>query len=290
MDLNTKLNEQEAFIAFRETYELINPPPDRPSKIQVSDAGLVYWIKIISVLAVLLLVAMRTAEQFYKASLLDSGNHYVALFSAVLSVIGIEGLMLALAINRAKRAKKVNYTWEIVGIVLTLAISFLAGIGQSLSIVDTLNQAVIGWLTISLAIALSVASIVAYIGGEIIGSQIAELESSYQTAMREYKQEIDEYDNGLIRSWNGSPERRLVRGDLVQQAKDVQYSVQNRVQSSVNIEQKLNKVKSAEESLARIWYETGSLPTVRELAEAHNISVGTANNALRSFKDRMGLE
>jgi len=206
--------ELEGFEAYRELYATKNPPPEVPSVYSFRDAGLLYYGKIITTVSAVLLAGFRTAEQFYLSA--SQENVTLGMVEAVLSVLAIEGLILFLAADRAKRRERLHPFLETAGIVMALGISLLAGLGQSIRLVSGLDETLLTNFTTALAFGLAFASFVAYIAGEILGQELVRIELRNREMQYDYKTSLSEWENGLNSSWNRSQERKLARGKITE--------------------------------------------------------------------------
>lgn len=212
--------EIEAYRLFTEKYRLQYPEPQPPERITWKDAGPMYFLKIITTVAVVLLAAMRTAEQFYNVASINNQGMF-PYFEAFLAVLGLEGLLVVLAAGNASKRKEINQFWSNLGIILILSISLIAGFGQSIVAIPEIPEMLYNSFSIALSIALASASIVAYIGGEIIGQELARMEIDYQKAIKLYREGTESYNGSLIAAWNRSEERKIARSDVKQMARNV---------------------------------------------------------------------
>lgn len=211
LDINSQ--EFEVYQSYRQLYEAQHPQPEMKNEADWTDAGLIFKGKIITTVAAVLLAGFRTAEQFYLAAS-NGDNLWLGWFEAILAVLAIEGLILFLAADKAKRRGEVHEWVSWIGIFIALGISLVAGLGQSLNVVINLDTQIAEWFTLALAVGLSLASLVAYIGGEIIGQELARIDAANDKNRDEYYKELESWENSLNASWSRSQERKLVRSGL----------------------------------------------------------------------------
>lgn len=212
--LETNQKELEVYQSYRELYAAQHPYPVLGSEYSWRDGGIIFLGKMITTLAAILLAGFRTAEQFYLAAS-NQGNTILGWFEAILAVLAIEGLILFLAADRAKRRGKVHDRVSGMGIFLAVVISLLAGLGQSIRLIEGLNTAILGWFTIALAVGLAFASFVAYIGGEIVGQELARIDGANKQNWEKHSKEVENWEASLLSSYSRSQERKIIRADLV---------------------------------------------------------------------------
>lgn len=218
--LQTKENEEIAFNAYRKVYIKQNP---LPVKKTVNGIGWQFWISLPVTLAEIVVAALRTADIFYKAALLSGMGDLVAIIEAAAVMLAIEGgLVVYSAIRASNIAKGKNLDqlksydnrlfW---GILFMVIVSILAGLGQSISLIENINQAILTWFQYILSIIIGVgASVIAWIGGEVLGIQIAKVGITREEADKQYNQAMENYADTMRNSWNGSIERRAIRAQI----------------------------------------------------------------------------
>lgn len=285
-----------AYEAFAERYAVENPVPERPNQF-ATNLSLLDKLKLVTTMASVLLAATRTAEQFYIAASMGSGS-LLGYVEAALAVAAIEGGLVVFSADRARKkklsnAKKQDFVEEeprffdstMVAILMMLVISIVAGVGQGVRIIpnaQVLTTSVAYIIAFSLG---ALASIIALLGGHVVGEALADMSIDYERSIQEYEQDVDEYRSGMDRVWKRSPEYRAVK-DLAA-GLGVQSGVQFSVQSGVNGRQKLD---TALDTLDTIYNQTGEIPSVRQLAEISGVARGTAHTAKQTWLEHNGLE
>lgn len=209
------VNEQEfeVYQSFKRLYLAQHPFPVMKNEFSWKDAGFIFKGKVVTTIAAVLLAGFRTAEQFYLAAS-NQGSKILGWSEALLAVLAIEGLILFLAADRAKRRGQIHNWISTIGIILALIVSLLAGLGQSVRLINNLNQEILGWFSVALAIGLAFASFVAYIGGEIIGQELARIDLANDGNRKVYSTQVGKWEEGLNASWVRSQERKVVRVGL----------------------------------------------------------------------------
>lgn len=250
--------ETDAFELYRDKYELQHPVPAPPS---ARGLGWQFYLLVLTSLAAVVLAALRTAEQFYLAASL-SGSPIFSLAEAIAAMVAIEGGIVIYAAIRAEANKKVSNATLGIGIFLMVLISTFAGLGQSLRLIDNINAELMIYFQYALSIVIGVgASALAWIGGEVLGSQIARVGTYSENASEKYDQELDQYNSRLLSSWNNSIERRSIRNDFVQsvQAPVPRYSGGTpEVPKTELVYEWLDKVNNG-------WTHSGQVPSAREI-------------------------
>lgn len=276
-----RLAEQEAqaYALFRQKYLEIHPPPS------ARGLGWQFYALVLTSLAAVVLAALRTADQFYRAAQL-AGSEWLARAEAVSVLFAIEGGIVLYSAIRASEMKNIGLDKMKLGIIIMVIISTFAGLGQSLNLVDGLDPrfAVVFEYALSFVIGVG-ASIVAWIGGEVLGGQIAAVGVRAD-------QDASAYRNGLLKAWNASPERKLARGELMDSVRG--FSAER----SVNVQrpatgqpQHFEESGKRDEAFAYIddvLFQDGQLPGPTELARALGIQKSSAHYFLKKWGEKNG--
>jgi len=264
--------ETDAFELYRDKYELQHTIPEPPS---TRGLGWQFYLLVLTSLAAVILAALRTAEQFYLAASL-SGSPIFSLAEAIAAMIAIEGGIVIYAAIRAENNKKVSNSTLGIGIFLMVLISTFAGLGQSLRLIDNINTELMIYFQYALSIVIGVgASALAWIGGEVLGSQIAKVGTYSEIAYDHYQQEVENYNNRLLASWNNSLERRSIRGDFVQ---SVQTPVPRYNEGTAEVP-KTQVVYQWLDDMNSGWTHVDDVPSAREIEkelEHHKVAVSSA--------------
>lgn len=220
--IEIKEQEQQAFEVHIQSYKRLNPMP-RPRK--VDGIGWQFWIALPVTVSQIVLAAMRTAAIFYAAASLSGFGNMFALVEASAVMLAVEGgLVVYSAIRAANNAKSKSaeqldaYNTRLAwGIGFMVVVSVLAGLGQSIGLIEYIDVRVLTGFQYTLSLVIGVgASVIAWIGGEVLGTQIAKVGIAREEAMAEYKEEMEKYWDGLRSSWERSQERKYIRQPLSQ--------------------------------------------------------------------------
>jgi hypothetical protein len=206
--------EQEAYELFKTNYALRVPPPVTPKALDITSVGFMFWLYLLQSVAAIILGASRTASMFYLAAA-ASGSVLLAQLEAGAAVFAIEGGIVVYAAARAINEKKTSGRTLVVALVFMAMISAIAGLGQSISLVENMDHSVLLYFQYLLAIILGLgSSVVVYVSGDVLGGQIAVVLSAYQENLRAFKGEYAKYISSMNAAWAKSDERKISRGEL----------------------------------------------------------------------------
>lgn len=265
--------ELEAFSQFRRKYTALNPPP------KAASLGWQFWLLVLTSLAAVILASLRTAEQFYRAAQLG-GNTVLALIEAASVLFAVEGGIVVYSAIRAARSSHISDRMLRLGIFTMVLISTIAGLGQSARLITNLDPQVKTAFEYVLSTIIGAgASAIAWIGGEVLGSQIA-------LAGRATSEMAGDYNNRLLSSWNNSPERRIARGELVRSVRSPNTERTNKPRASND---QANEVRTTildylDRTLAEENREAGPSEVARELG----VSKGYAHQVIGEWSSNGG--
>ena len=201
---------EEAYSAFRRTYETMNPPPEKPEIVEGHSFG---W-KQVGMLCGLL------------GSLVVSGSHSIPVFVGMDNVtpltifIGISAfLMVELGIivfaystteqqhktGESIRNRVKKYTRN--GLYFIVTVAVLANVVNVLEHNVAIPDDVIiqtAWSSVRIVIFLAVgisAPVMAFLTGEILAVDVLEHRSHYSKILAAYEVKLAEWQDGLNRSW-----------------------------------------------------------------------------------------
>jgi hypothetical protein len=207
--------EEEAFELYKQRFIQQHP---MPFLRRATGLDWKFYAILVTSIGALALATLRTMDIFYEAALL-SGNPYLAIAEAVAVVLAIEGGILVWSAVRASSRGDVGMGKLGFGIALAVLISMFAGLGQSLHLIENINTELLRYFQYSLTLIIGVgASLVAWIGGEVLGGQIAQAGQRQEDAGLSYREQKQVYYDRLLASWQRSAERKMVRGDLTAEA------------------------------------------------------------------------
>jgi hypothetical protein len=278
--------EIQAFEAFKEKHVQLHPLPEPPS---VRGLGWQFYALVMTSLAAVVLAALRTAFQFYRAAQLG-GNDTLALVEAAAVIFAIEGGIVIYSAIRSVSNKRISTRMLGWGIFFMVAISTVAGLGQSLNLVENLDPQfkIIFDYVLSFVIGIG-ASALAWIGGEVLGGQIALAASRSEKDHERYQQELENYNDSMLRSWNSSPERKIARGELTDHVRSVfgdrTNSAEQRAKSNLKnagSNEQRNRILAY---IEEVFSQDEIVPGPTEIAANLGVSKGYAHQVLQEWRN-----
>lgn len=268
--------ETDAFEQFRQKYKLMHPIKARPKT-----AGLDWKFYLVLVVAPpqILLAALRTANIFYKAADL-AGNHTLAYIEAALAILAVEvSLVVYSAVQAAKRTEvpKGRLTF---GIILMVLISVFAGLSQSITLISGVDPTFLTYLQYGVSFMIGIgASIIAWIGGEVLGEQVALMGIRSAEIDSRYRAYLAEYNDTMLNSWANSPERRIARDELIDAVRSVRLPNEQRTKRRPRLPNEgQNEVRlKVMEYLKSVYERDGRVPGPTEISNALSVSKGYAH-------------
>ncbi len=183
------------------------PRPERKSLA----LGWEFWVAVTVATAAIVLAAMRTAHSFYTAAILsaqvyglDSAavTQVMGLVEAVAAMLAIEGGLVYAAVKRAQQEGKVKPGLIAMNIALLVAISVVAGLGQSLGLVMGLPVEWLEGFSWLMALILGAgASIVAWLSGEMLGVELLKFEQARSAAEKTLQSAVTKWTNEARVAW-----------------------------------------------------------------------------------------
>ena len=176
------------------------------------------------------------------------------------------------------------------GIVLAVLISTFAGLGQSLHLIEDINPVVLTYFQYALTVIIGVgASLIAWIGGEVLGGQIAQAAERKEGAHLSFQERAKTYNEKMLASWTRSPERKMVRGELTS------VPSSTAVQKPVQAVQEPDKKYMTDEVYDWLTWQNGDwatkeeVPSAREIEKAMDVPVSSAQRGRnRWIRERYG--
>lgn len=285
-------DETEAFYLFSETYRQMYPPPRKQA---VGGLGWQFYLLLITTTASVILASMRTAQQFYKAALLG-GSPALAWTEAAMVLLAIEGGIVVYSMVLAVRKKKSSYLQMQTAILVMVLMSMFAGFGQSINLIQNVDPQFLRFFEYALSIVIGLgATIVAWVGGDVLGGQIAMLDIRRQEIDKEYKEEMKPYEAQVRAAWGRSPQRKIVRNDLVveERSLDVPSFPRN---AKRNDPRNLRNYGSHEvkdamyERIAHVYNTEGRIIGPTELAEAVDTTKSYAHRTIQQWQQEHAEE
>lgn len=195
--------EINAFQQFERKYKVQYPYPEkeRPALGWEFNASLTVAISAI------ILAAFRTGDAFYKAAFVQN-NSIFASAEAIAAVIAIEGAVVLNAVRRAKDRSQTNSAISEAGLWLALIISILAGLFQSINLVENVANSmfanILQW-TLIVFMGLG-ATIIAALAGTDLGVRLVLLEKALGEANEHFTNSVRSYRARMMKQWKNSNE------------------------------------------------------------------------------------
>jgi hypothetical protein len=216
----TAMLEQQAWENFKARYVAQVPPPQKASVEIWRTIGWQLVMILLQAVGAIGLASLRTAEMFYIAS--AGALPGLRVVEAALAILAIEFGIVVFAAIRAEannrnvsdteklNALSVSTAWLVVGEIVMLAISIVAGLGVSFKGFDVSVD-----FSFPLAVVLGAgASIVAAVAGMVIGAMLARWGNVRDAADIKYRNEYASWEEGLRESWEKSPDQRIALNQL----------------------------------------------------------------------------
>lgn len=282
----TKDFELEAWRNFKARYMAHVPPPQQVRATIWKTIGWQIVAVGIQAFGAIGLAALRTAEMFYIAS----ASQATAIFEAVFSLVAIEFGIVVFAAIRAEhdnrnlsdtkkvQALKISLPWLITGEIIMLIISIMAGIGVSAKGFDVDIQNLALWLTYTLGAG---ASIVAAIAGMVIGTMLARWGNIQDVASRKYQAEYTKWEEALNKSWNASPDKKIVMNDI----RRLKQEMGSTVRSVRKSNERTNIKRDAIIAYMRENTTDEFLPGPSHVARELGFSKGYVSDVLKSLRE-----
>ncbi|MBX3046992.1 MAG: hypothetical protein KF698_08360 [Anaerolineales bacterium] len=173
--------------------------------------GWEFWVAVSVAAAAIVLAAMRTAHSFYTAAILSAQvyglgsaaiTQVMGLAEALAAMLAIEGGLVYAAVKRAQQEGKVKPGLIAMNITLLVAISVVAGLGQSLGLVMGLPAEWLEGFSWLMALILGAgASIVAWLSGEMLGVELLKFEQARSSAEKAHQASLTKWTNEARAAW-----------------------------------------------------------------------------------------
>lgn len=282
MDLSElSQNEREAFELYKQRYREQHPPPRFRGAVGLDWR---FFAILATSIGALGLATLRTMDIFYEAALL-SGNPYLAIAEAFFVILAIEGGIVVWSAVRASKRQNTSDAKLGFGILMAVLISVFAGLGQSLHLIENIDPTVLRYFQYALTIIIGVgASLVAWIGGDVLGEQVAQAGERREDASLSHRERMREYQNKLLASWQRSAERKMVRGDLSAEVSRTASSTA--VQEPVQEGTTRYMTDDVYEWLSwqnNGWSREDDVPSAREIEKAISVPVSSAQRGRKRW-------
>jgi len=201
----------QGFENYRTAYTHIHPPPPALERVRfdLRQVGLALFF----ILCLTIYAATRTAAVIIETEIASGYAANTAAGLSWVAVIGIEGMLLFMAITHTR--KEHLYAQEHAWILIVLGgfISALAGISSGFGLLDESAWLVkaVGGVNFVLALFLGIgATVMVWASGEFVGTAMHNHRIQQLQRERAYRQELSAYEAGIRAAWEGSDERQLL--------------------------------------------------------------------------------
>jgi len=251
----------------------------RPIK-KLPALGWEFWISVFVAVAAIVLAALRTAHTFFLAAQLSTQVYglengflvnAISLTEAAAAMVAIEGGIVYGAVKRAKHHAKVNGRVFLVYLGLLVLISMVAGLGQSLSLVVGLPEAVQVYFSWFMAIILGTgASIVAWLSGEMLGVELVKFEQAQANADATFQRMSTRWLNGARQAW-----------------KDAQKQPGPNIIVTPRIETQDKAARRIQAFIDRVTLTENRMPAVEEISSATGLGPEYVNGVLQMMRKEL---
>ena len=161
---------------------------------------------LLTSMAAILLASFRTGQAFYLAASVK-GNPYIGWAEAIVSIFAIEGSVVLFSLQRARNAKKTDAGSNQIGLWTAFAISMLAGLYQSVGLLNQQGSGFVVFLNWLVVISMGVgATIIAWLAGDILGVQVVRREFALEKEIDRLKNATIAYNANLQKKWQATEE------------------------------------------------------------------------------------
>jgi hypothetical protein len=271
--------ETEAFEQFRQKYKLMHPVKAKP---RASGLDWKFYLVLLVTPMQILLAALRTASIFYKAAELG-GNQTLAYIEAGLAIFAVEVALVVYSAVQAAKRTEVPEGRLTFGIILMVLISVFAGLSQSITLITGVDKTFLTYLQYGVSFMIGIgASIIAWIGGEVLGEQVALMGIRANQIDEQYRVYLQEYNEGMLNSWANSPERKIARGELVNAVRSVfgptERTNEKRTERPRLPNEGQNEVRlKVMEYIKTVYERDGRIPGPSEISRQLRVSKGYAH-------------
>lgn len=195
------------FEAYRTAYLRIYPPPPQPTPAAFDRLQL--GLSLVFILCLTIYAATRTAAVIEKTEIASGYAEFAAEWLARLATVGIEGMILFMAITHTRSQKLYSQQHAWVLIILGSVISALAGVSSGFGLLETARWVtLIGGVDFILALILGIgATVMVWASGEFVGTALHNYKIQQREAEESYRVARETYEQTLLGRWEVSDER-----------------------------------------------------------------------------------
>lgn len=280
--------ELTAWENYKRRYAAQVAPPVKTSIAIWQTIGWQLVLILLQAVGAIGLAALRTAEMFYIAA--AGTNRTARVAEAVLAILAIEFGIVVFAAIRAEANNrnlpddeklntiKVSTWWLVVGEVVMLAISIVAGLGVSFKGFGVdVNFGTVLAITLGAG-----ASIVAAVAGMVIGAMLARWSNVRDAADVKYRISYADWEQGLRDSWDKSPDKQIAQNQLKMTRKALP-----KVRLLDGSEPNERRTSEVQQKILTYLTENATdefVPGPTEVAKALGVSKGYASDIIKTFR------
>lgn len=192
---------------FNFEYKKLYPQPE----IKIDGLDWRFWGSLITSVSLVVVAAFRTAQMFFATEVIsasvwlgESGTatNTIAFVSSFFVLVGVEGglaFISAVGTYNSGRVSQDVFKWQV---FILLAISIMAGLGQSIGLIDNIDPVLMQWFSYLLLFVMGAGtSVGAWLSGEIIGGLLKQFADAKESAVKEFVTKKDEYLASARKLW-----------------------------------------------------------------------------------------
>jgi len=277
-------------IFLRETYSHKVPQPIAPTPQEMGFAkiaGLDVTMLAVSAIGAILFSALRTGQLFFiiETALFGETNPFLAnafgFLSMILALFCFEGFVFATSFYKGRHLKNVRISN--VGIFLSMLVIVIAGIFSGLPLITLPENILIIFNTVVAVLTAFSAAFIVYFSSENIGFAVSNVDRIREEKKENHLKAYQHWRDAGVKSYNSSKTFNVRKAGVTKNPSTIPSQV------LTAIEPKENKSELTYRTIEQYHKTNGKLPTVRELNELAGVSVGTAQNALREYRERNNI-
>ena len=258
-DFSNKRNME--FDEFLDDYKKRNYPP----LLHRIFPSIKFWLALFSGVCAVMASGLRVYDRFFQVAQQSGAQLWLSVGEAFFGVGAVNIALVAMSFAVAYTKKKMSNTSLTIGLITTVGISLVAGLGQSFSGLKMVG--VMGFFDWILAISLAALTALEYLSGDLMGCEYVSYEQEKKEVEKKYSEEYKHWLSAAranFPSWkaqfvNWCNEQGIKTDDVSKQDEQLVLEKQTRSRSSHNaniIRRLLNKLYS----------ETNELPGVIQIA------------------------
>jgi len=229
---------QQAFIEWKNTRQLIDPPPERLNYNEQAntwwETTRIWWYIILG--SLIIAAGSRTGWGFYVVNEDEGFGVVLGAILAFIAVVGVDGFVAFYGLQRNRKVQDDLKPHEqfVEGIIpglsaLTgLLISGLSGMKFSINIAESIKSSLGAPIDWTLSIMMGAGfTFILYGFSEFVGRLKWNYENMPLILDSEYRKRLDVYNLRVKQEWVNSPEYLLIMGDQEKEAAEVKWDIEN---------------------------------------------------------------